>query len=226
MALDVILIETPTLSSANRTYQPPSSVWTGEDPELLESMLSFYPKRPPNLILDATMNAGRFWRGSTRGVIGLDIEPRFRPAILADNTHLPLASAALDAIIYDPPHVPNQGRDKQKDFNSRFGLVVKSSRATGYNFSHTFLPFVREAYRVLAPEGVLFCKITDYVHNHRLQWAHVDFITAACEAGFIPCDCIIKIRKGPIIDPKWQVAHHARRRHAYWLIFRKSSKCE
>jgi hypothetical protein len=36
----------------------------------------------------------------------------------------------------------------------------------------------------------------------------------------------VKIRKGPIIDPKWKTAYHARRRHCYWLIFRKSSKCQ
>jgi hypothetical protein len=32
--------------------------------------------------------------------------------------------------------------------------------------------------------------------------AHVDFIEAARKAGFRACDCIIKVRNGPIIDPK------------------------
>jgi hypothetical protein len=34
------------------------------------------------------------------------------------------------------------------------------------------------------------------------------------------------VRKGPIKDPRWKVAHHSRRHHSYWLIFRKSKKCE
>jgi hypothetical protein len=129
-------------------------------------------------------------------------------------------------VIYDPPHVPNQGKDRSKDFNSRFGLVLRSSAQNGYNFSHFYPPFVREAYRVLKAEGVLFCKIADYVHNHRYQWAHLEFIKAATSVGFCACDCIVKIRKGPNVDPKWKIAHHARRQHCYWLIFRKSSKCE
>jgi SAM-dependent methyltransferase len=104
--------------------------------------------------------------------------------------------------------------------------VQKSSKETGYSFSHTYPAFVREAYRVLRPEGVLLCKIADYIHNHRYQWAHVDLIQAAVAAGFQPCDCIVKVRKGPIIDPKWIVAHHSRRQHCYWLVFRKSDKCE
>jgi hypothetical protein len=79
---------------------------------------------------------------------------------------------------------------------------------------------------VLRPEGVLFAKIADYVHNHRMQWAHVEFLAAAQAAGFTACDSIIKVRKGPIRDPKWAKAHHARRQHCFWFVCRKSKKCE
>ena len=103
---------------------------------------------------------------------------------------------------------------------------MKSPAKTGYNFTHLYPPFLAEAYRVLKPEGILLCKIADYVHGHRFQWAHVEVIQAAVARGFCACDCIIKVRKGPIIDPKWKAAHHARRHHCYWLVFRKSRKCE
>jgi DNA modification methylase len=159
-------------------------------------------------------------------VIGLDNNPRFRPTLLADNLAMPLSDETIDVIVYDPPHIPNQGKDRQKDFNTRFGLTIKSPKENGYNFSHLFAPFVAEAYRVLAPEGLLLAKITDYVHNHRLQWAHFDLVNAATQAGFLACDCIIKVRKAPIVDPRWQTAHHARRRHSFWLVFRKSNRCE
>jgi len=207
-------------------YVPLPSVWHGEDSELLEKLLGFYPRKNPKRILDATVNGGRFWRGSKRPVLGLDIEASHRPSIVADNTHMPFRDAFFDVVVYDPPHIPNQGRDKLKDFNTRFGLGLRSPKENGYTFSHTYPPFVREAYRVLKPEGILLCKITDYIHHHRYQWAHVEFIQAASAVGFLACDCIIKIRKGPIIDPKWKVAHHTRRQHCYWLVFRKSVKCE
>jgi SAM-dependent methyltransferase len=210
----------------NASYQPLPSVWEGGDAELLERMLCFYPKKPPRKILDATVNRGRFWRGSQRKVVGMDIDPGHRPDIVADNTNMPLKDESFDVIVYDPPHIPNQGRDRQKDFNSRFGLVVKAPAAKGYNLTHTFPPFLREAYRVLRREGVLFCKIADYVHGHRFQWAHVEIINAAVAIGFTACDCIVKVRKGPITDPRWKKAHHARRNHCYWLVFRKSRKCE
>ncbi len=207
-------------------YEPLPSIWDGDDSELLEKMLRFYPKARPRKILDATVNSGRFWRNSSREVLGLDINSQCRPDLIGTSQSLPIKSNSLDVVVYDPPHVPNQGKDRQKDFEIRFGLGAKSSIKTNYSFSYTYPPFVSEAHRVLRHDGVLFCKITDYVHNHKFQWAHIDFIQAATEAGFHACDCIIKIRKGPIIDTRWKVAHHARKQHCYWLVFRKSHRCE
>ncbi len=217
-------LTTRPLKSAE--YNPLPSVWTGEDSDLLERLLQFYPRHAPRRILDATVNGGRFWRDSKRKVVGLDIESSHRPDIVADNCRMPFRDAYFDVVVYDPPHIPNQGRDRQKDFHVRFGLGSRSLKENGYTFTHTFPPFVQEAYRVLRDEGILLCKITDYVHHHRYQWAHVEFVQAAREAGLQACDCIVKIRKGPIIDPRWKIAHHSRRQHCYWLVFRKSNKCE
>ncbi len=208
-------------------YRPLGSVWYGEDDaELIEQLLRFYPRKRPRNILDATVNGGRFWRGSKRKVVGLDIDARHKPAVVADNTAMPFPDSSFDVVVYDPPHVPNQGRDRSKDFNKRFGLGERSAKEHGYTFTHTYPPFMREAHRVLRNEGILLAKIADYVHNHRYQWAHVELIKAGQDVGFTACDCIIKVRKGPIIDPKWKIAHHTRRQHSYWIIFRRSHKCE
>src|SRR5271163_898018 len=197
---------------ALRQYQPLDSVWYGEDDaELIEQLLLFYPHQEPRFILDSTSNGRRFWRGSTRPVIGLDIDKRHRPEVCADHTAMPFRSDSFDVVVYDPPHIPNQGHDRSKDFNTRFGLGARSSKENGYSFSYTYPAFMAEAWRILTEDGLLLCKITDYIHNHRYQWAHVDLIRAGQHAGFTACDCIIKIRKGPIVDPKWKIAHHSRR---------------
>jgi hypothetical protein len=202
-------------------------VWHGEeDAVLVEELLRFYPHRDPRLILDATVNGRRCWRGSNRPVIGLDIDPSHGPDICADNAATPFRSAIFDVVVYDPPHIPNQGSDRSKDFNTRFGLGARAAKEHGYTFAHTYPAFMAEAWRILMDDGLLFCKIADYVHNHRYQWAHVDLINAGQKVGFTACDCIIKVRKGPIIGPKWKVAYHSRRQHCYWIIFRKSSRCE
>ena len=215
----------PTANRA-RTYNPLPSVWFGEDSELLDKMLHFYPRRKPKDILDATVNGGRFWRGLDWKIIGMDIDPKHRPTVVGDNTDMPFENSSFDVVVYDPPHIPNQGKDRSKDFNTRFGLTVKSPKEEGYNFAFMYPPFVSEAYRVPRQEGILLCKIADYVDGHRYQWAHIDLLQAAVKVGFCPCDCIVKVRQGPIVDPRWKQAHHARRQHCYWLIFRKSKKCE
>jgi len=85
-------------------YRPLDSVWYGEeDAELVEQLLAFYPRNEPHLILDATINGRRFWRGSTRPVIGLDIDPRHRPEVCADNGRMPFHSRSFDVVVYDPP---------------------------------------------------------------------------------------------------------------------------
>lgn len=61
-------------SNGRSTYAPLSSVWEGSDGELLEAMFEFYATIPPDPILDATYNAGRFWKGSKRRVVSMDID--------------------------------------------------------------------------------------------------------------------------------------------------------
>ena len=131
-------------------YEHFGSVWYGEeDAQLLERLLLFYPRTTPRRILDATVNGGRFWRNSHRKVIGLDIDLRHRPAVCGDNTVMPFRDSSFDVVVYDPTHIPNQGRDRSKDFNTRFGLGRRSSKENGYSFAHTYPPFMAEAYRAI-----------------------------------------------------------------------------
>jgi len=163
------------------------------------------------------------------GVSGMGNSSRFRHKQSYDITApesaeaqkwglMPFKSEAFDLVVYDPPHIPNQGRDKKRDFNSRFGLD---------EFNEGYEDFMREAHRVLVDNGILLAKVSDYVHHHRYRWAHIDAIQSATNSGFTACDLIVKVRKaGALIDPRWETAHHSRRIHTYWIIFRKSPLCQ
>ena len=205
-------------------YQPLSSVWYGNDAELLEQVLNFYPRSPPETIIDTTFNKGRFWKGSERKIISVDIDPQYNPDFVCNNSDMPFLDSYADVLIYDPPHLTDcDTQNSSKIWKDRFGLT---SNFKGDNICSTFDPFMKEASRVLKPEGMLFCKITDGVHNHRFQWNHIDLIESGKKFGFTACDCIIKARKVSMTSSKWQKAHHARRYHCYWIIFRKSNRCE
>ncbi len=216
------------IQSQVSTYEPLSSVWEGSDGALLEAMFKFYATIPPEPILDSTYNAGRFWKGSKRRVVSMDIDPQYKPEIVADNRKMiGVKPAQFGVVVYDPPHVGPQGRDKsRKRFDVDFGATVECGKEHDWNLSYLYPPFLKQAKRVLKPNGLLLAKITDMVNNHKSKWPHCDFMRMAEEAGFTVCDLIIKIRNGPMVSTKWKQAHHARKRHCFWIICRNSDECE
>ncbi len=164
-------------SNGNGSYQPLSSVWDGNDGELLEAIFRFYPTIPVEPILDATYHAGRFWKESKRRVVSMDIDPKCKPKIVADNRVMKgVRSSQFGSVVYDPPHVGPQGRDKsRKRFDVDFGAFVECGKEQNWNLSYLYPPFLKQAKRVLKPEGLLLAKITDMVNNHRSRWPHVGF---------------------------------------------------
>jgi DNA modification methylase len=222
-------IRTDRTFAAATTYVPITSVWERSDGELLDAILDFYPTIAPEPILDATYNAGRIWMGARkRDIVSMDIDPKYKPMIIGDNRNmLGVPSASFGTVVYDPPHVGPQGRDKScKKFDINFGATVECGKDQNWNLSYLYPPFLKQAKRVLKPKGLLLAKITDMVNNHRSKWAHCDFMRMAEEAGFTVCDLIVKIRVGPMLSNKWQNAHHARKRHCFWIVCRNTEDCE
>ncbi|MGA8027038.1 MAG: hypothetical protein WB992_07820 [Bryobacteraceae bacterium] len=183
-----VLLESPACSDVGTisTYEPISSVWEGSDGDLLEAMFDFYAVIPPEPILDSTYNAGRFWRSSTRDVVSMDIDPQYNTAIVGDNRQMKgVPSSHFGVVVYDPPHVGPQGRDKSKKrFDVDFGATVECGREHDWNLSYLYPPFLKQAKRVLKPDGLLLAKITDMVNNHKSKWPHCDFMRMAEQAGF------------------------------------------
>lgn len=229
----------PCAIADDPTYEPLSSVWERSDGELLEAMLQFYPSINPEPILDATYNVGRFWGDSERNVWSMDIDPKYEPLIVADNRTMVglnaktgqrgyrVRSNQFGTVVYDPPHVGPQGRDKSvKRFDVDFGATMDCGKEHGWTLSYLYPPFLEQAKRVLKADGLLLAKITDMVNSHKSRWAHCDFMRMAEEAGFTVCDLIVKIRTGPMRSNKWKTAHHARKRHCFWIVCRNGARCE
>ncbi len=220
--------QTQTGSGPTPCYAALSSVWERSDAELLEAMFEFYPKIDVEPILDATHNSGRFWKASTRDVVSMDIDPQHSPMILGDNREMRgVNDDTFGVVVYDPPHVGPQGRDKSvKRFDTDFGATMECGKEQNWTLSYLYPPFLQQAKRVLKAEGLLLAKITDMVNCHRSKWPHADFMRMAEEAGFTVCDLIVKIRTGPMRSTKWKKAHHARKRHCFWIVCRNGTRCE
>ena len=165
--LDIIPAPEPKLrlaKPATGIYAPISSVWEGTDGKLLDAILDFYPAISPEPILDATYNTGRIWIGAKkRKIVSMDIDKHYKPMIVADNrTMVGVPSAAYAVVVYDPPHVGPQGRDKsRKRFDVDFGATVECGKEQDWNLSYLYPPFLEQARRVLKPNGLLLAKIAE-----------------------------------------------------------------
>lgn len=203
------------------------SIINGRDPEVLHSMLNFY-KRPEGKIVDLTCNRRRMWKGlDTQKITFCDIDPEVNPDIVCSYTQTPFADGEVAVIVMDPPHLPSAaGTDTSLNhFVSNYGL---NKSVHGDNISSVFLPFLTEAKRILKPDGLIFVKLVDFVHNHRRQWTLVDFINdVRLVDGLTPCDLIVKCDPcaGNLKSGKWKKSHHARNAHCWWIVVRKG-KCE
>ncbi len=202
----------------------PSSVWEGNDSGLLSWAIPFYHGIYDPIILDCTYGKGTFWKGFERGTLfGSDLISKalipmgWWPVVVADFRSLPFRNRTFDVVVFDPPHLTDGGKGSL--YSERYETGEKAK-----NISYLFPPFLREAKRVLRPNGIVLAKIADQVHGGKSQWQHVDFMRDAEEAGLTVCDMIVKVRKSAVIDPKWKNVYHARKRHAMWIVCRKG-KC-
>lgn len=185
---------------------------------LLDELIAFYCDIAEPRILDATVNRGRIWgRGKSRfKYVGMDIDPLVEPDIVGDNTAMPFANDSWDIIVYDPPHTGEQGK-------SRFAPVYGTGVAVAANggLAHTYPPFLREAARVLRPDGLLLAKLADVTHRNKFHFATAEFYLAAKSGGFELQGNHVLPRTNVIIDPKWKKAHHPRQNHSTWMVFKK-----
>jgi hypothetical protein len=157
----------------------------------------------------------------------MDVDASVLPDEVASWDAMPMQSGSVDVLVYDPPHLTLAGASEKsmQAFARNYGL---GRSVAGDNIGLVHAPFLTEAKRVLRPDGLIFAKIKDYIHNHKYQWNVNLFNAAVVTAGMTPCDMIIKKdpTAGNLKSGRWEQAHHARNVHCYWIIVRNSSKCE
>jgi hypothetical protein len=209
------------------------SVFHGRDNQLLPEMIQFYAPQAKRIV-DVSCNARRMWKGVTTSsdtqCLYYDIDFEMGPNVVCSWDSLPNKDSSIDLIIYDPPHLPLAAASpmsiptEQGPYIVNYGLK-RSTKADNVAGFHP--PFLAEAKRVLVPDGLIFAKIKDYVHNHKYQWNLAMFNEAAVQAKLTPCDLIIKIDPcgGNLKSGRWVQAHHAKGVHCYWVVVR-NGRCE
>lgn len=212
----------------NTSMNMHKSVLVGKDNEVIPILLELHAIENP-YILDCTYNTGKMWKNLNYNVHKMDINSNYEVDTVGDFTKMPFENDSFDVIVFDPPHLPANAASKNssKIFEEKYGITNDIARK-GDNVSNLFPLFLLEAKRVLNKEGIVLAKIADLVHNHKYQWQHVDFINEVTKLNMTACDLMIKCdpSAGNLKSNKWKNFKHLRKAHCYWIVVRKSNRCE
>jgi len=122
--------------------------------------------------------------------------------------------------MFDPPFVvsgtPTVNTGKIRDRFSSFATV-----ASLYQFYGAAL---LEFQRVLRPGGVIAFKCQDMVSSNRQHLSHVAIVNGALKIGLRVEDLFVLVRTTMMFSPNMANQQHARKRHCYYLVFRKEGK--
>lgn len=205
-------------------YMGFSSVLHGRDPEALELLFGLHSSITNPYILDCTWGGGVMWKGCAyQPDVKSDI--RNLPSIdaMADFWEFPFSSDLFDAIVFDPPHLPGAGGSRV--YHDVYGITEGGRGRENKNVIGMFGPFLREAKRVLANNGIVLAKISDHTHgsDYKYHWQQVGFVNACNEVGLSACDMLIKVDPvgGNLTSSTWKNQYHLRKKHCFWIVARK-----
>jgi hypothetical protein len=195
------------------------SVFVGTNADLVHAVAPMYLT---GSVMDCTYGEGKWWT-------------RYRPADLVAHdfykldgvsfTALPEPDGTYDAVVFDPPYIPQGGVDKstrrEASFLGRFGIDQSRSEDELWSMIGAGLA---DTSRVLKRSGYLLVKCMDYVNGGGLTLGHRRVLDAADDLQLHCHDLIIHhTGSGPgghnIFTPK-----RARRHHSYLLVFTKERK--
>lgn len=179
---------------------------------LLASIIDLYC--PWGIEADVTYGRGCFYNCIIpKPSLRFDISPQVAGVIQADCQFLPMASAELRSIIYDPPFVvgPSASPGIMRD---RFGCYKDIAEL--WQFYKTSL---EETHRVLESGGIAIVKCQDTVSGGKNHFSHIAIYNDAIEIGFIAVDLFVLLAKHRISN--YEMQQHARKYHSFFWVFKK-----
>ncbi len=195
--------------------------------EILRSILELHV--PGNRIeLDCTYSSGNFYKNTGVPVppLRFDINPKDESVRYGDARNLPLEDGSVGCMVFDPPFLATTGKSLSGSdgniINRRFG-VYPSERELFLFYRDA----LKEAYRLLAANGVLIFKCQDKISGGKQYMSHCFVYNEAVKLGFYPKDLFILLAKNRLVAD-WQKnsQKNARKYHSYFWVFEKSAKTE
>ena len=176
---------------------------------------------------DPTYSKGNFYNntGIEHPKYRYDILPQCEGVEYGDSRSLPLASNSINCMMFDPPFLATTGKSLSSDddsnkINKRFGVYPSEKELHQF-----YIDSLKEAYRILADNGILIFKCQDKISSGKQYMSHVFVMNEAVKAGFYPKDLFILLAKNRLVAD-WQAKNqkNARKYHSYFWVFEKCNK--
>ena len=200
------------------------SAGIGTNADLFPSILKLYVP-PRSKIADVTYGNGVFWRDVPHDAYQL-LATDLKHGI--DARELPYAPESIDCVVFDPPYMHTPGgtaHDGHQNFESYYRNNGDNKTNRKYHEAVLDLYFdaAREAYRVLAKNGVYIVKCQDEVCACKQRLTHVEIINELTADRFIAEDLFVIMRNNKPGVSRLVKQQHARKNHSYFLVFRKKT---
>jgi len=179
--------------------------------ELIEAVFGMHvwPKAwaaPPDgpRIIDVTYGKGTWWKwmeGPDRG--GWEFTGHDYRHDGVDFRSLPEPDNSFDVVAFDPDYIAPGGRDTStiEEFNDRYGL--KGTYETPAQLQETMNAGLAECARVVAPQGLVLMKCSNYVSSGKLWLGEHLSIAAGLGCGLVVEDVFVHLGSpGP--QPWWR----------------------
>lgn len=194
--------------------------------EIIKNILALHSPNG-NIDLDPTYSKGNFYNNTdiNKPKYIFDISPQSNEVLYGDSRNLPLKSDSIDCEIFDPPFLATTGKSLNNDdcnnvIAKRFGVYPSEK-----NLHQFYVDSMKEAYRILRPNGILIFKCQDKVSSGKQYMSHVFIMNEAVKIGFYPKDLFLLLAKNRVVAD-WQVKNqkNARKFHSYFWVFEKTNR--
>jgi DNA methylase len=171
------------------------------------------------IVADVTYGQGAFWTKTDTTRF------KFLPSDLLtcaerpyDFRNLPYDDGSIDIVVFDPPYIHTTGThmtERRYNGGTTNGL-------THAGIVELYEDGMREAARVLKPNGQLWVKCKDEIESGRQRWTHMEIEKIALRLSMFGKDFFVVTPKSrTAINGPWKTQRHARKTHSYMWVFQR-----
>lgn len=172
------------------------------------------------VVADVTYGKGGFWKRIDTARFEL------RPTDLmtgVDFRALPYEADSIDVLVLDPPYIYNPKATVKESISGSYQINGSQPNfATTDAVIDMYEDGMREAARVLRPDGILMLKCQDGIESGKPRWNHITLAHIGTSLGFVIRDLFVLVQPSrPTI--RWPHQLHARKNHSYLWVMERSA---